>query len=40
MGKKLEVVAYACPPSDGRKYKIGESWSKLGWAKSETFSPK
>jgi hypothetical protein len=31
--KKLDVLAYTCHPSYGRKYKIGESQSRLAWAK-------
>jgi hypothetical protein len=30
------VVVGTCHPSDGGKHKIGGSWSKLAWTKSET----
>jgi hypothetical protein len=40
MEKMLSIVMYTLHPSYGRNYKIGGSWSKLTWAKSETPSPK
>jgi hypothetical protein len=39
-GKKLGMVVCACHPNNNRKHKIGEWWSRLAWAKSETLSPK
>jgi hypothetical protein len=30
----------ACHPSHRRKHKIGGSWSRPGWAKNKTLSPK
>jgi hypothetical protein len=33
--KKLDVVALTCHPSDGRKHKTGESWSREDLVKSE-----
>jgi hypothetical protein len=36
--KQLGVVACGCHPSDGRELKIGGSWSRLAWTKSETLS--
>jgi hypothetical protein len=38
-GKKLGVVVCTCHPSDGRRLKIGGSWSSLPWAKSKTLFP-
>jgi hypothetical protein len=32
-GKELGVMVHACRPSDGKKHKIGESRSRLAWAK-------
>jgi hypothetical protein len=38
--KNLDVVEHTCHPSDSRKPKIGETWSRLAWAKSKMLSPK
>jgi hypothetical protein len=38
-GKKLNMVACSCHSSYDRKPKIGESWYRMAWAKSETLSP-
>jgi hypothetical protein len=40
VGKKLDVVARACHPSNGRKLKIGGWWSRIAWAKIQTLSSK
>jgi hypothetical protein len=37
---KLGVVAPTFHPSCGRKYKTGELWSRLAWAKIQDVSPK
>jgi hypothetical protein len=34
-GKRLAVVTPTCHPSDGRKHKTGESWSREDLVKSE-----
>jgi hypothetical protein len=38
--KTLGLRECICHPGDSRKQKIGGSWSRLAWAKSETLSPK
>jgi hypothetical protein len=38
--KNLSVIMYAGHSSNGRKHKIGELWSRVSGAKSETLSPK
>jgi hypothetical protein len=35
MEKKLGTVAHLCHPRNGRKYKIGNSWFRLVWAKKQ-----
>jgi hypothetical protein len=39
-GKKLGMVVHAYHPSYKRKCKIGGSWFRAAWAKSESLSPK
>jgi hypothetical protein len=39
-GIKLDVVMHTYQPSKGKKHKIGGSWSRLAWTKSETPFPK
>jgi hypothetical protein len=39
-GKKLDLVAQVCHPSNSVKFKIGGSLSRSIWTKSKTLSPK
>jgi hypothetical protein len=36
-GNKLGIVAHTHHPSDGRKWKIGESHSRLAWVKARSY---
>jgi hypothetical protein len=36
-GKKLGTVAHTCHPSEFEKHKIGDSWSRLAWAKTRSY---
>jgi hypothetical protein len=38
--KKLGIMVLTCHPSVGGNLKIGGSWFKPAWVKSETLSPK
>jgi hypothetical protein len=38
--KNLSMEVHSCRPSFIRKHKIGGSYTRLIWAKSETLSPK
>jgi hypothetical protein len=39
-GKRVDTVVHASDARDRRKHKLGGSWSKPAWAKSETLSQK